>query len=162
MYTELYAAWVDMKALLNFLSERKLSGSVMIRSGTGTGVIILAHGELAGAYTSESREISDKPDQALALCDDANAMIEVKSADAAKHPPLDVEEIVAGQRVRAAAPPASSAAPTAPEAVAPTNPTLPVMPAMPAEPPTAQIPTHSFSGYQQPAPPQATVAPTAP
>jgi len=42
MYTELYAAWVDMKALLNFLSERKLSGSVMIRSGGGTGVIILA------------------------------------------------------------------------------------------------------------------------
>src|SRR5256886_392611 len=52
MYTELYAAWVDMKALLNFLSERKLSGSVMIRSGTGTGVIILPGGELARAYTS--------------------------------------------------------------------------------------------------------------
>src|SRR5690349_24597577 len=44
MYTELYASWVDMKALLNFLSERKLSGSVMIRSAGGTGVIILAHG----------------------------------------------------------------------------------------------------------------------
>ncbi|HKW59262.1 MAG TPA: DUF4388 domain-containing protein, partial [Candidatus Dormibacteraeota bacterium] len=90
MYTELYAAWVDMKALLNFLSERKLSGSVMIRSGSGTGVIILAHGDLAGAYTSESREISDKPDNALALCQDPSAMIEVKSADATKHPPLDV------------------------------------------------------------------------
>ena len=75
MYTELYAAWVDMKALLNFLSDRKLSGSVMIRSGTGTGVIILAHGDLAGAYTSESREISDKPDQALALCDDPRPSI---------------------------------------------------------------------------------------
>src|SRR5438445_13749160 len=57
MYTELYAGWVDMKALLNFLSERKLSGSVMIRSNSGTGVIILANGELAGAYTSESRDI---------------------------------------------------------------------------------------------------------
>src|SRR5256884_4804206 len=51
MYTELYAAWVDMKALLNFLSERKLSGSVMIRSGGGTGVIIHAAVELAAAYT---------------------------------------------------------------------------------------------------------------
>src|SRR5256714_15673237 len=98
MYTELYAAWVDMKALLNFLSERKLSGSVMIRSGAGTGVIILAEGELAGAYTSESRDISDKPDRALALCDDPHAMIEVQPADATKHPPLDVEEIVRGQR----------------------------------------------------------------
>jgi len=165
MYTELYAGWVDMKALLNFLSDRKLSGSVMIRSGTGTGVIILAKGELAGAYTSDSREISDKPDQALALCDDPNAMIEVKSADTTKHPPLDVDEVVAGQRGRAAgAAPAFAAAPPAPaqEAVAPTNPTIPVVPVMPPEPPTAQIPTQSFSTYQQPAPQQAQVAPTAP
>jgi hypothetical protein len=155
MYTELYAAWVDMKALLNFLSDRKLSGSVMIRSAAGTGVIILAEGELAGAYTSESRDISDKPDRALALCDDPNAMIEVKSADATKHPPLDVEEIVGGQRQRAQA--ASFAAP-APEPVAATNPTLPVIPAMPNEPPTAQIPTGSFSGFNQPSP----IAPTTP
>ena len=165
MYTELYAGWVDMRALLNFLSERKLSGSVMIRAGSGTGVIILAHGDLAGAYTSESREISDKPDQALALCEDPNAMIEVKSADTSKHPPLDVDEVVSGQRNRQPAPPAPSyaAPPPAPEPVAPTNPTIPVIPAMPAiEPPTAQIPTQSFSTYQQPTPPQMPVAPTTP
>jgi len=164
MYTELYAGWVDMRALLNFLSERNLSGSVMIRSGAGTGVIILSHGELAGAYTSESREISDKPDQALALCEDPNAMIEVKSADTSKHPPLDVDEVVAGQRSRQPAAPAPSyaAAPPAPEPVAPTNPTIPVMPAIPnIEPPTAQIPTQTFSTYQQP-PPQMQVAPTTP
>lgn len=169
MYTELYAGWVDMRALLNFLSERKLSGSVMIRSGGGTGVIILAHGELAGAYTSESREIADKPDQALALCDDPNAMIEVKSADTSKHPPLDVDEVVSGQRRQPANPaPAYAAttpmpaAPPAPEPMAPTNPTIPVIPAMPVEPPTAQIPTQSFSTYQQPTPPQMPVAPTTP
>jgi len=165
MYTELYAGWVDMRALLNFLSQRKLSGSVMIRSGSGTGVIILAQGDLAGAYTSESREISDKPDQALALCEDPNAMIEVKSADTSKHPPLDVDEVVSGQRNRQPAPPAQSyaAPPPAPEPVAPTNPTIPVIPAMPAiEPPTAQIPTQSFSTYQQPTPPQMQVAPTTP
>lgn len=166
MYTELYAAWVDMKALLKFLSDRKLSGSVMIRSGGGTGVIILAEGELAGAYTSESRDISDKPDRALALCDDPAAMIEVKSADTTKHPPLDVDEIVGGQRAPRSAPapqPAmQSSAPAAPPpnpAINPTNPTLPVMP---AEPPTAQIPTASFSTYTQPAPPSMPVAPTAP
>src|SRR5207245_11134477 len=98
MYTELYAAWVDMRALLKFLSDRKLSGSVMIRAAAGTGVIILSGGELAGAYTSESRDIADKPDRALALCDDPNAMIEVKSTDATKHPPLDVDEVVSSQR----------------------------------------------------------------
>jgi hypothetical protein len=111
MYTELYAAWVDMKALLNFLSDRKLSGSVMIRSAAGTGVIILAHGELAGAYTSESRDIADKPDRALALCDDPNAMIEVKSADTSKHPPLDVDEVVGAQRGRAPQPAPAQAPP---------------------------------------------------
>ena len=169
MYTELYAGWVDMKSLLNFLSDRKLSGSVMIRSGSGTGVIILAEGELAGAYTSESRDIADKPDRVLALCEDPNAMIEVKAADTTKHPPLDVDEIVGGQRARAAAPasfnPAPSAPPPpAPESVAPTNPTIPVMPAVPAnEPPTAQIPTGSFSGFSpQPAAAPVQVAPTAP
>jgi hypothetical protein len=163
MYTELYAGWVDMKSLLNFLSDRKLSGSVMIRSGGGTGVIILSEGELAGAYTSESRDIADKPDRVLALCEDPNAMIEVKAADTTKHPPLDVEEIVGGQRARAAQPASFTPAPAppAPEPVAPTNPTIPVMPAMPAnEPPTAQIPTSGFSIYTPPSPAQN--APTAP
>jgi Domain of unknown function (DUF4388) len=164
MYTELYAAWVDMKALLKFLSDRKLSGSVMIRSTGGTGVIILSDGELAGAYTSESRDISDKPDRALALCDDPSAMIEVKSADTTKHPPLDVDEIVGGLRgprgggLSAPMPPAPPVVP-APEPVSPTNPTMQVMP---AEPPTAQIPTTAFSGYAQPTPPTMQVTPTTP
>jgi Domain of unknown function (DUF4388) len=166
MYTELYAAWVDMKALLKFLSDRKLSGSVMIRSAAGTGVIILSEGELAGAYTSESRDISDKPDRALALCDDPAAMIEVKSADATKHPPLDVDEIVGGLRASRGTQPAAPApaAPIAqmapaPEPVMPTNPTIPVMP---AEPPTAQMPTGGYSSYTQPTPPSMQVVPTTP
>ena len=166
MYTELYAAWVDMKALLKFLSDRKLSGSVMIRSAAGTGVIILAGGELAGAYTSESRDISDKPDRALALCDDPLAMIEVKSADTTKHPPLDVDEIVGGLRGPRNSPPAQAAAPPAPptpEPRNPTNPTIPVIPIpnMAQEPPTAQIPAGGYSSsYAQPTPPVMQVAPT--
>src|SRR5258708_12161117 len=88
MYTELYAAWVDMRALLKFLSDRKLSGIVMIRSAAGTGVIILSEGELAGAYTSEARDISDKPDPALALFHHPNAMIHGKSPTPPHHPPL--------------------------------------------------------------------------
>jgi hypothetical protein len=158
MYTELYAAWVDMKALLNFLSERKLSGSVMIRAAAGTGVIILASGQMAGAYTSESREIADKPDRALALCDDPNAMIEVKSADASKHPPLDMAEIVGG-RNRNFASQSAPPPPPAPEPVAATTPTMPVMP---AEPPTAQIPTTPFSSYGQGGGSSVQVAPTTP
>ncbi|MFI5052618.1 MAG: hypothetical protein ACHQBP_06790, partial [Acidimicrobiales bacterium] len=125
----------------------------------GTGVIILAEGELAGAYTSESRDISDKPDRALALCDDPAAMIEVKSADSTKHPPLDVAEIVGGQRSGRSPQVAPSGGAPVPEPVAQTSPTLPVMP---AEPPTEQIPTSSFSTFTQPTPPSVPVAPTSP
>jgi hypothetical protein len=132
----------------------------MIRSAAGTGVIILSEGELAGAYTSESRDISDKPDRALALCDDPAAMIEVKSADATKHPPLDVDEIVGGQRGPRSQPqPAPIAMAPAPEPMSSANPTIPVMP---AEPPTAQIPTGGYAGYTQPTQPSMQVAPTTP
>jgi hypothetical protein len=143
MYTELYAAWVDMKALLKFLSDRKLSGSVMIRATAGTGVIILSDGELAGAYTSESRDISDKPDRALALCDDPGAMIEVKSADTTKHAPLDVDEVVASQRgPRNAVQAVAATSPPPPEPV--TSP----MPIITQEPPSA--PAAAYQAYTSP------------
>ncbi|HEY1163049.1 MAG TPA: hypothetical protein VGF78_08280, partial [Candidatus Dormibacteraeota bacterium] len=162
MYTELYAAWVDMKALLKFLSDRKLSGSVMIRSAGGTGVIILADGELAGAYTSESRDISDKPDRALALCDDPAAMIEVKSADATKHPPLDVDEVVASQRGPRSG--GQAVAATAPPSVEPVTSPMPVIEAA-APPPTAVYPTYTPQPTTHPTPPSQPamqVAPTTP
>jgi hypothetical protein len=162
MYTELYAAWVDMRALLKFLSDRKLSGSVMIRAAAGTGVIILSGGELAGAYTSESRDISDKPDRALALCDDPNAMIEVKSADMTKHPPLDVDEVVASQRSAA---PRNNPAPPPPAPPAQQPPTQ-QFPAI-APPPAmqgaaaAQAPTATYPTFPTP-PTMPSVAPTTP
>ena len=165
MYTELYASWVDMKALLKFLNDRKLSGSVMIRSTGGTGVIILAEGELAGAYTSESRDISDKPDRALALCEDPNAMIEVKSADTSTHTPLDIDDVVAGQRGPRMNPQVAQTAPPTPAAPPPP----------PVEPATSQIPvvaqTATYQAMPQtqvptppsmPAMPMQQVAPTAP
>ena len=160
MYTELYAGWVDMKALLKFLSDRKLSGSVMIRATAGTGVIILSEGDLAGAYTSESRDISDKPDRALALCEDPGAMIEVKSADLTKHPPLDVDEVVASQRgPRNVAPAAASTQPN----VEPVTSQLPVI--APEPPPTAVYPTYTPPPTTHPTPPSTPamqVAPTTP
>jgi len=164
MYTELYAAWVDMKALLKFLSDRKLSGSVMIRAAAGTGVIILSDGELAGAYTSESRDISDKPDRALALCDDPSAMIEVKSADATKHPPLDVDEVVASQRGPRSTGQAS--APNLPTQEPVTSP-MPVITqeAPPPPAPTAAYPTYTPPPNTLPTPPSQPamqVAPTTP
>jgi hypothetical protein len=154
-----------MKALLKFLNDRKLSGSVMIRSAAGTGVIILAEGELAGAYTSESRDISDKPDRALALCEDPNAMIEVKSADTSTHTPLDIDDVVAGQRGPRMNP---QVAQTAPPSPAPPPPPAPVEPATSQIPVVAQTATYQSMPREAPTPPSMPampmqqVAPTAP
>ena len=157
MYTELYASWVDMNALLKFLSERKLSGSVMVRATAGTGVIILADGDVAGAYTSESRDISDKPDRALALCEDPNAMIEIKSADSSTHTPLDIDSVVGGQRGGRQNQPVQ-AAPAAPPPPPPPPPTEPATSQIPVIQQTAAMPT-----YQTPTPPSVPVMPaTAP
>lgn len=166
MYTELYASWVDMKALLKFLNDRKLSGSVMIRAGAGTGVIILADGDVAGAYTSESRDISDKPDRALSLCEDPNAMIEIKSADASNHTPLDIDGVVGGQRGgRQQAPQVQAAAaapPTPPAAPEPATSQIPVITQTATMPTMQQIPTPpSVPVMPMTTPPTAPTAPPA-
>ena len=140
-YSDLYASWVDMRSLLKFLNDRKLNGSVLVRSSAGTGVIILTDGKLTGAYTSDSRDISDKSDRVLALCEDPLAMIEVKSADGTKHPPLDVDEVVAAHRgPRGGSQPAARAAPPPPPDTAQELPTPQSLPVMPPEPATQPIP----------------------
>lgn len=120
VYTELYASWVDVPALLRFLEERRLSGTVTVRAATGTGVIILKEGKLAGAYTSESREVAERADAVLALCRDPGAMIEVKARVEARHEPLDVADIVANRRPAYGAPAAAMAAAPAAAPHAPT------------------------------------------
>ena len=165
MYTELYASWVDMKALLKFLNDRKLSGSVMIRAAAGTGVIILDEGEIAGAYTSESRDISDKPDRALALCEDPTAMIEIKSADSSTHTPLDIDEVVAGQRAGRAAPAPVQAAPPPPPPPPPSEPATSQIPVMQPQAATATypvVPREVPTPPSMPTMPTTSVAPTTP
>jgi hypothetical protein len=114
LYSELYAAWVDPKALLKFLEHRKLSGSVMVRAQRGTGVIILTNGKLSGAYTSDSRDIADSTDGVLELCSDPDAVLEVKAADQSPRAPLDVEAVVGGRATSAPPPPPAPPAPPPP------------------------------------------------
>jgi hypothetical protein len=79
-------------------------------------------------------------------------MIEVKSADATKHPPLDVDEVVASQRgprssgqqaVAATAPPTT--------VVEPITSPMPVI--TPESPPTAVYPTYTPQPTTHPTPP---------
>jgi Domain of unknown function (DUF4388) len=146
IYTDLYASWVDMNALLKFLEERKLSGSLMVTANAGTGVIILTEGKLSGAYASQSREVSNDATAVLMLCQDPGAMIEVKAASEVRGQPLDVADVVTNRRPAASAPPAPQA------------------PAAPTPIPSGPAPA---SGYQAPnpfaqAPPPAQPSPAAP
>jgi hypothetical protein len=122
IYSDLYASWVDMNALLKFLEDRKLSGSLMVTAAGGTGVIILTEGKLSGAYASQSREVSNDASAVLMLCQDPNAMIEVKAASEVRGQPLDVADVVSRRPIASAsAPVAAPPAPTSTTAsVAPT------------------------------------------
>ena len=158
VYTELYASWVNMEGLIKFLEEKGLSGSLMVRGQGGTGVIILDHGRLAGAYTSDSREISDSADRVLEICSDPGAMIEVKAEGDARRDPLEVDEVVGIRRqpARVAAPPGPPAVSRLPLAVAPEPAPAPAhdpgptfAPPLPASPATSHLgppPTDSNPG----------------
>jgi Domain of unknown function (DUF4388) len=176
IYTQLFAGWIDLEAFLQFLADRKLTGSLTVRARSGTGVIILDDGQLAGAYTSKSREVSANADGVLSLCDDPEAMIEVKAASDAPHEPLDVTEVT-GQRRGApnawaqapaatavvpppvapppqAAPPPAAAAPPRPQVYAP-QPQAPAPQPVPMPAPAAVAPNnagHPYTGGPQGAP----------
>ena len=111
LYQELFASWVDMRALLEYLKGRQLTGSVMVSSEAATGIVILTSGRATGAYTSENRDISPDAQVVLDLCSDPQAMIEVRSTlEGAGRPPLDVDEIVGSRgRGRTAGPPPAPA-----------------------------------------------------
>src|SRR5260221_6073724 len=83
-YPEMYASWVNFKGLVEFLKERDFSGTVSIKSDSGGGVLMLRQGELDGAFTTGSRELSTDDGEGLALAADPQARIEVRTA----HPVL--------------------------------------------------------------------------
>jgi hypothetical protein len=148
VYTELYASWVDVPALLRFLEDRRLTGTVTVRAATGTGVIILKEGKVAGAYTSESREVAERSDSVLALCRDPGAMIEVKASGELRHESLDVSDIVGGRR-----PAYTNSAPAAAPAPAPGPVPTATASARPGAPAYAQPAVQTPPVYSPPPPP---------
>lgn len=163
LYTELYASWVDTRKLLSFLEEKKLSGSLMVRSSGGTGVIILTKGKLTGAYTSESRDIAESADGVLEICDDASAMIEVKAADEGKRTALDVDSVVGSRRSGAASPETLRAPEERPAPVPPPVQASPP-PSSEPEPKTLQVPTQpsAWTPAEGPTAPTPGAVPTLP
>jgi hypothetical protein len=80
LYKELRASWVDVNGLLGFLHQRGTRGSVLVRSATATGVILLLGGDDVWAYTSGRTEPVRGASIVADLCSDPQASIEVRSA----------------------------------------------------------------------------------
>ena len=80
LFVGLLGRFVDIDALLEYLEEQKLDGSVIVATPDNLGVILLTKGSVLGAYTETSRDLDKGADPGSALAHDKSSRIEVKSA----------------------------------------------------------------------------------
>lgn len=85
MYPELVASWVNADGLVAYLRERRFTGSLIVTSDAGRGVIIFAEGGVSAAFTSTSRDIAHDEKDVLSLCGDPNARLEVRELEQQSH-----------------------------------------------------------------------------
>jgi Domain of unknown function (DUF4388) len=90
MFTGLLGRFVNFSALLEYLAEEKVDGSVLVTGGSETGVILLRRGQIHGAYTQSQRELTQNPATIDSLAGERTARIEVK-AGAGSPAGIDIE-----------------------------------------------------------------------
>jgi Domain of unknown function (DUF4388) len=90
MFTGLLGRFVNFSALLEYLAEEKVDGSVLVTGGSETGVILLRRGQIHGAYTQSQRELSQTAATVDNLAGERTARIEVK-AGAGSPAGIDIE-----------------------------------------------------------------------
>jgi hypothetical protein len=83
MYPELIASWVNADGLVSHLKERSFSGSLIVTSGAGRGVIIFDQGSVSASFTTASRQLAPNEKEVLALCADQQARLEVRELEQA-------------------------------------------------------------------------------
>jgi hypothetical protein len=89
IYTGLLGRFVNLDALLEYLGEEKVDGSVLVTANE-IGVILLGGGEVLGAYTESKRQLEKSTAVVASLAGDRSSRIEVKGGNGAVTP-LDVE-----------------------------------------------------------------------
>ena len=90
LFVGLLGRFVNFDALLEYLQEEKLDGSIIVTADEDRGVVLLNAGAVLGAYTEADRGLDKATDPAAALAKDKGSRIEVKGAPA-RVTPLDVE-----------------------------------------------------------------------
>jgi hypothetical protein len=84
LFTGLLARFVNFPALLEYLAEERLDGSIIVVGGTETGVILLKAGSVLAAYTAGSRTPQTSTDAVAALASERPARIEVRGDDSGR------------------------------------------------------------------------------
>jgi len=120
----LLARFVDVRALLGYLQEEKIHGSLLVRAPDEMGIVLLRDGALLGAFTRGQPQLMQDPEIVTRLCADAKTRIEVKAvADLEEPESVSLEEMLAmtpsvpATTYRPApAQPAAAPAPAAPSA----------------------------------------------
>jgi len=81
LFSGLLGRFVNLDALLEYLAEEKVSGSVVVQTPTEAGIILLRDGEILGAYTESQRSLDKATTAVAALATDRRSSIEVKGGD---------------------------------------------------------------------------------
>ncbi len=93
LFTGLLARFVNFPALLEYLAEERLDGSVIVVGGSETGVILLKEGGVLAAYTADSRTPQTSTDAVAALATERPARIEVRGDDSSRQG-IDAEAVL--------------------------------------------------------------------
>jgi hypothetical protein len=115
----LLARFVDVKALLEYLQEEQIHGSLLVRSPDEMGIVLLRGGQLLGAFTRGQPQLVQDADIVTRLCADPKTRIEVKAvADLEEPASVSLDEMLTSTSAQAtpsfAPRPAPAPAPNAP------------------------------------------------
>jgi len=92
----LLARFVDIRALLQYLQEEKIHGSLLVRAPDEMGIVLLRDGQLLGAFTRGQPQLVQDPEIVTRLCADSKTRIEVKAvADLEEPASVSLEEMLA-------------------------------------------------------------------
>ena len=92
----LLARFVDVRALLEYLQEERIHGSLLVRAPEEMGIILLRDGQLLGAFTRGQPQLVSDPEIVTRLCAESKTRIEVKAvADLEEPASVSLEEMLA-------------------------------------------------------------------
>lgn len=90
LFVGLLGRFVNVEALLDYLHEERLDGSVIVSTSENLAVILLSEGGVLGSYTDSQRRLDQTTQPASALARDKASRIDVKGPPS-KTTALDVE-----------------------------------------------------------------------